>query len=54
MNDGICQDLTSMVYTSVDNAVEIVRRLGQGMDYGKSKGGPGGGKAPQVCCTPTH
>ena len=53
VNDGICQDLTSMVYTSVDNAVEIVRRLGRGMDYGGSKGGPGGARLPDLLYTHT-
>ena len=35
MNDGICSDLTSVVYASVDNAVEIIRRLGPGTELVK-------------------
>ena len=32
VNEGICPDLTSVVYTSVDNAVEIIRRLDPGIE----------------------
>ena len=35
VNDGICSDLTSVVYASVDNAVEIIRRLGPGTELVK-------------------
>ena len=35
MNDRICPDLTSVVYTSVDNAVEIIRNLGPGTELVK-------------------
>ena len=35
MNDRICPDLTSVVYASVDNAVEIIRRLGLGTELVK-------------------
>ena len=35
VNDGICPDLTSVVYASVDNAVEIIRRLGPGTELVK-------------------
>ena len=32
MNDGICPDLTSVVYVSVDNAVKINHHLGLGTE----------------------
>ena len=35
VNDGICPDLTSVVYASVDNAVEIICRLGPGTELVK-------------------
>ena len=35
VNDGICPDLTSVVYASVDNAVEIIRHLGLGTELVK-------------------
>ena len=35
VNDGICPDLTSVVYASVDNAVEIIRHLGPGTELVK-------------------
>ena len=35
VNDRICPDLTSVVYASVDNAVEIIRRLGLGTELVK-------------------
>ena len=35
MNDRICPDLTSVVYASVDNAVEIISRLGLGIELVK-------------------
>ena len=35
LSGGICSDLTSVVYTSVDNAVEIIRRLGPGTELVK-------------------
>ena len=35
VNDGICPDLTSVVYVSVDSAVEIIRCLGPGTELVK-------------------
>ena len=35
MNDGICPNLTSVVHAFVDNAVEIICRLGQGTELVK-------------------
>ena len=35
MNDRICPDLTSVVYASVGNAVEIIRHLGLGTELVK-------------------
>ena len=32
VNDGICPDLTSVVYTSVDKVVEIICHLGSGTE----------------------